>query len=142
MTPRTIYLVKRIETELTSQMTRRLAAFDMTPSQFTVLSSVEDTWSDLSSAQLARRFLMTPQSMNEIIGILQRKDWIQRTTDPNHKRILRINLTAKGKDILSICNAAMDEFEQEFFDAFSPEDVSVYRQLMRRLLASQRKAVL
>ena len=64
MSARTIYLIKRLETEVTAQMVKILGTYDITPSQFTVLSFVDDNKTDLSSAQLSRRFLMPPQSMN------------------------------------------------------------------------------
>lgn len=67
MPARTIYLIKRLETEVTAHMMKILGAFEITPSQFIVLSFVGDNKTDLSSAQLSRRFLMTPQSMNEVV---------------------------------------------------------------------------
>ena len=63
MAARTIYLIKRLETEVTSNMVKLLGAYDITPTQFTILSFVGNIETDLSSAQLSRRFLMTPQSM-------------------------------------------------------------------------------
>jgi DNA-binding MarR family transcriptional regulator len=134
MPARTIYLIKRLETEVTTQMTKILGAYDITPSQFIVLSFVGDNKTDLSSAQLSRRFLMTPQSMNEVVTTLQRKELLEKNKDPLHKRILRISLTKKGQAKLKQCNAAMDEFEAHLLEDFSREDVDFYRDFVGKVL--------
>ena len=122
MPARTIYLIKRLETEVTAQMVKILGTYDITPWQYTVLSFVGDNKTDLSSAQLSRRFLMTPQSMNEVVTTLQRKELLEKNIDPNHKRILRISLTETGEAMLTQCNAAMDEFEVKLLEDFSEKD--------------------
>ena len=134
MPARTIYLIKRLETEVTSQMVEILGVYDITPTQFTILSFVGDNASDLSSAQLSRRFLMTPQSMNEVVTTLQRKALLEKNIDPNHKRILRISLTEKGEAMLTQCNAAMDEFEVKLLEDFSEEEVDFYRDFIGKIL--------
>lgn len=138
MPARTIYLIKRVETEVTSRMIRILNEYDVTPSQFIILNFVSDNKTDLSSAQLSRRFLMTPQSMNEVVTILQRKGLLEKKNDPNHKRILRLQLTEKGQETLAHCNKAMDDLESRLFDNLGSEDLVVYRQLMGRILENQK----
>lgn len=134
MPARTIYLIKRLETEVTANMIKILGAYEITPSQFIVLNFVGDNETDLSSAQLSRRFLMTPQSMNEVVTTLQRKDLLERNTDPNHKRILRITLTDKGKEVLEICNAAMDEFEEKLLKKLKIKEKEVFRGSIGKIL--------
>jgi DNA-binding MarR family transcriptional regulator len=134
MPARTIYLIKRLETEVTSQMIKILGAYDITPSQFIVLNFVGDNETDLSSAQLSRRFLMTPQSMNEVVSTLERKTLLERKTDPKHKRILRISLTENGKAALQVCNAAMDEFEAQLLTGLKSKEVDVFRNAIGKIL--------
>ena len=134
MSARTIYLIKRLETEVTANMIKILGAYDITPSQFIILNFVGDNETDLSSAQLSRRFLMTPQSMNEVVTTLQRKDLLERNTDPNHKRILRITLTDKGKEVLEICNAAMDVFEEKLLKKLKIKEKEVFRGSIGKIL--------
>lgn len=134
MSARTIYLIKRLETEVTANMIKILGGYDITPSQFIVLNFVGDNETDLSSAQLSRRFLMTPQSMNEVVTTLQRKELLERNTDPNHKRILRITLTEKGKEVLKICNAAMDEFEEKLLKKLKAKETEGFRGAIGKIL--------
>lgn len=130
-----------METEVTSRMSKILSAYDITPSQFTVLSFVGDNKADLSSAQLSRRFLMTPQSMNEVVTTLQRKELLEKTTDPNHKRILRISLTDKGKDMLEQCNSAMDIFETHLLEGINLDEIEVFKGFVGKILEKSKSVV-
>jgi DNA-binding MarR family transcriptional regulator len=134
MPARTIYLIKRAETEITAHMTKILGEFEITPMQFTILNFVHDNPDDLSSAQLSRRFLMTPQSMNEAITTMQRKELIEKYTDSKHKRILRINLTEKGLQKLAICNTLMDSLEEKLFESFTATELEACRRFMGKIL--------
>jgi DNA-binding MarR family transcriptional regulator len=134
MPARTIYLIKRAETEITAHMTKILGEFEITPMQFTILNFVHDNPDDLSSAQLSRRFLMTPQSMNEAITTMQRKELIEKYIDPKHKRILRINLTEDGLEKLKICNKLMDGLEKRLFADFKAVELEECRRLMGKII--------
>jgi DNA-binding MarR family transcriptional regulator len=138
MEVRTVYLAKRIETEITLQMSKALTPFELTPIQFAVLSFVEADSTNFSSAQLSRRFAMTPQSMNEIVRILRQKELIFQTIDPAHKRILRLSLTELGKDILAQCNTAINAVERNLFGDLTDEEYVSFRIVMGKILEKAR----
>lgn len=52
----------------------------------------------LSGAQLARWAMVTPQTMNQILTRLEADGLILRRPDPDHRRILRAEVTAAGLD--------------------------------------------
>jgi DNA-binding MarR family transcriptional regulator len=142
MKVRTVYLTKRIETEVTLQMSKALNPFELTPLQFAVLSFVEAGSTNFSSAQLSRRFAMTPQSMNEIVRILLDKALINKTIDPAHKRILRLSLSDLGKDILQKSNAAINTVEKNLFGDLTEEEYNLYRLVMGKVLEKARSNAL
>jgi len=139
MNPRVIYLIKRAEIEITNRMSKALDMLGITPIQFTLLYFVKHDKGDLSSAQLSRRFLVTPQSMNELIAVLQRKKLIRKSVDPSHKRILRISLTAKGNKLLTSCNMALDTIEKDLFEDLSNPEIDKIRDIIGKILATSRK---
>ena len=138
MNPRTLYLIKRMEIEQTSRMASALEQYDLTPIQYAIIYFVDHDKGDLSSAQLSRRFSMTPQSMSEFVGILERKKLLKKTTDPSHKRIFRIALTAKGKKILETCNRELDVVEKKFLKKLSVKEIEMMRNLIGKVLDSNR----
>lgn len=129
-----LYLIKRAEIEVTSRMARALEQYDITPIQFTVLYFVDYDKGDLSSAQLSRRFSMTPQSMNELVTVLERKKLLKKNADPSHKRILRLSLTAKGKKLLSDCNSTLDIMENALLAELSDTETGMLRNLIGKIL--------
>jgi DNA-binding MarR family transcriptional regulator len=141
MSVRTVYLIKRIETEVTVEMNKILTDFGITLSQFIVLNFVNDNHSDLSSAQLSRRFKMTPQSMNETVSTLLKKDLIVKKADKGNRRILRISLTEKGVDVLNACNSAIDEVEQNLFSSISSSELATLRLLVGKVINSTKVKV-
>ncbi len=134
MQARTIYLIKRVETEVTISMANALNVYELTPLQYSVMSFVDIEGVDFSSAQLSRRFFMTPQSMNEIVTILQRKNMLIKTKDPHHKRVLRLNLTDEGKAVLTNCNAAIDAVENNLFSGLKDKELANFRTLLGKIL--------
>jgi DNA-binding MarR family transcriptional regulator len=138
MNPRTLYLIKRAEIEVTVRMARALEDYAITPIQFTVLYFVDYDKGDLSSAQLSRRFSMTPQSMNELVTVLEKKKLLKKSVNPSHKRILRISLTAKGKKLLEDCNHLMDNVEKELMDGISDSEILKFREVIGKILIATR----
>ncbi|MEO7044302.1 MAG: MarR family transcriptional regulator [Ferruginibacter sp.] len=141
MNPRTLYLIKRAEIEVTSRMGKALEKFDITPIQFTVLYFVNQDKGDLSSAQLSRRFSMTPQSMNELVQVLKYKKLLKKNVDPAHRRILRISLTAKGNQLLQACNTTMDMMEKELLQEFTTAENDLFKNLLGKILETSRQQV-
>jgi len=139
MNPRILYLIKRAEIEVTSRMSRAFEEFDITPIQFTILYFVDYDKGDLSSAQLSRRFSMTPQSMNELVTVLERKKLLKKSVDPAHKRILRLRLTAKGKKLLTDCNGALDLLEDSLLGGFTAAETNTLRSLIGKILETARE---
>jgi len=134
MNPRILYLIKRAEIEVTSRMSHAFDEFDITPIQFTILYFVDYDKGDLSSAQLSRRFSMTPQSMNELVSVLERKKLLKKSVDPAHKRILRLSLTARGKKLLQDCNAALDHLEESLLQELTAAETNTLRSLIGKIL--------
>jgi len=84
---------------------------------------------------------MTPQSMNELIAVLQRKKLLKKAVDPAHKRILRISLTTKGTQLLNDCNAVLDHVEEELLNSMTTSEMEKFRELVGKILASGREKI-
>ena len=137
---RVIYFIKRVEVEVTSLMIQYLEEYEITPVQYTILSFIGINSSDFSSAQLSRRFRMTPQSMNEMVTNLRKKELIEKNTDPNHKRILRLTLTTKGEEMLEKCEKAIDIVEGKLMKNMSTEDIENFKKLMGKVILASRES--
>ena len=109
--PRFSYVVARLDRAVRREIDSRVREHGLTTTQYTALSVLASR-SGLSNAQLARRSYITPQSMSQLVGALERGGLIERIPDPDHRRILRAQLTAKGTQVLASCDAAVDDMER------------------------------
>jgi DNA-binding MarR family transcriptional regulator len=135
---RTIYLVKRLETEAGIALDRALRDQDVTGGQYLVLSLVSRE-GGRSSAELARRAFITPQSMNEVIAALETKGYIRRTENPANRRNLQVGLTREGRRLLSACDKAVDLAEDAFLSVLEPPKLAEFRATMEALLQAARR---
>jgi DNA-binding MarR family transcriptional regulator len=137
--PRTIYLVKMVDIAVRAGLEQRLQEFQLTGAQYTVLSLLS-TRDNLSSADLSRRFLVTPQSMNEMIMALERKELLSRQEDEENRRILRVKLTPHGQAVLKKCDKQVDSLEAELFGALDAGDLVRLRETLNTVVVSHRNA--
>jgi DNA-binding MarR family transcriptional regulator len=110
--PRITYVVARLERALRRELAELVKQADLTIPQYTALSVLRAR-SGLSNAQLARRSYITPQTMSEVIAALEDKGLVSRQPDPGHGRILRIEVTRKGRRVLARCDAAVTRLEED-----------------------------
>ncbi len=109
-----IYMVGRVNQGIRRAMSERLARWDLSVAEYTTLS-VLHARPKLSNAQLARRALVAPQSMIEILARLQARGLVTRTVDPDHGRILRATLTAAGEEVRGAADPAIAALDGELF---------------------------
>jgi DNA-binding MarR family transcriptional regulator len=132
------YLLGRVDRGVRAELQERLRAYGLSVPEYTTLSVLQ-TRPGLSNAQLARRSLITPQSMNQVVAALERRGLIERTPDPAHQRILRTTLTRAGEKLLDELAGMVTALEDEILADLSPEQrnalVEGLRSCMRRLAA-------
>jgi DNA-binding MarR family transcriptional regulator len=76
----------------------------------------------LSNAELARRNLVTPQTMNSIVQKLEAARLVVRRPDPNHGRVLTAHLTRSGRDVLKRCVEHANAVEACMLDPLKPRE--------------------
>jgi len=111
MSVRLSYVVGRLDRVLRRRLGEALAPHGLTVADYTALSVLRAR-SGLSNAQLARRTLITPQSMNEVLARLVERGYVVRNSDPDHGRIIRAEVTEVGGRVLEACDRAVDEIER------------------------------
>ena len=139
-TPSFIYMVGRVNQGIRREMRNRLAQCGLSVQEYTALS-VLGARPGLSNAQLARRSLVTPQSMIEILTRLERRELLAREVDPRHARILRAALTPKGQELLADADQAVAGLQEEILadvpDRERPRVIEGMRNVMNRLSGGQ-----
>ncbi|HXY80407.1 MAG TPA: MarR family transcriptional regulator [Gaiellaceae bacterium] len=129
--PRLSYVVGRLERVLRRRLAAAIEPAGLTLPAYTALSVLlaED---GLSNAQLARRSLVTPQSMSEVLALLVDQGYVRRRAEPGHGRVIRTELTRAGRRALERCDRAVDAVEREMLgDLDADEALSLRGTLIR-----------
>jgi DNA-binding MarR family transcriptional regulator len=107
-------------------MRSRLAPHGLSVPEFTALS-ILDAVPGLSNAQLARRSLITPPAMLEVLATLERRGLVERHSDPAHGRIRRAELTPEGVRTLRTSAREIDRLSTQLLEAVPDGERDVVR---------------
>jgi len=117
--PSLVYVIGRVGQGVGRELRARLASLGLSVADVTTLSVLRGR-SGLSNAQLARRALITPQSMLEVLASLERRGLVVRRADADNARIMRAALTATGRRALARADVVIAKLEDELLEAVAP----------------------
>jgi DNA-binding MarR family transcriptional regulator len=129
--PRISYVIARLERAVRAQINERLSPQGLTTLQYTTLSVLGSRGQPLSNAQLARRAYMTPQAMIEVLNALEAKGLIRRDPHPNHRRVYPASLTDEGRRVLTVCDASVEEMEEEMLAGLEPSQREAFAEWLK-----------
>jgi DNA-binding MarR family transcriptional regulator len=129
------HMVKSLEQELSGAKDAALRPMGLTVPQYSALLVIADT-PGISGAELARRCLVTPQTMTTVLGNLTVKGLIERRTVPGQGRAMETTITAAGKRLLTRADKKILEVEELLNGQLSKAD----QQSLRKLLEKCRSA--
>ena len=120
------YLVRQANVAVRAAMEKALAELDVTPPQFSVLTMIV-AYPGVSGAELARLTFLTPQTINVIVGNLEKMGAIAKSAHAVHGRILRLTATPKGLALLRRCRTRVGAIEDRIAGLAGREEERVVR---------------
>jgi DNA-binding MarR family transcriptional regulator len=129
--PRLSYLIGRLDRVLRRRLGAAIEPHGLTLTAYTALSIV-NAQDGLSNAQLARRSLITPQSMSEVLALLVERGYVRRQPSPGLGRVIRTELTPAGLEALRQCDVAVDEVEQRMLAELDGLDATMLKEALVR----------
>jgi len=129
--PRLSYVIGRLERVLRRRLTAAVEPTGLTLPAYTALSVLR-AQNGLSNAQLARRSLVTPQSMSEVLALLVELGYVRRRAEPGHGRVMRTELTAAGRRALDRCDRAVDAVERDLLRGLDADETADLRAALVR----------
>lgn len=127
------YLIGRLDHAVNRRIRDALTPLGLTVSQYTALSFLE-SHAQISNAQLAERSLISPQSANEMVKLMEHKGWVERHPDPTHGRIVRLSLTATGQALLDQAHAFVARLEAGMLSKLTSGQRTALHQNLRQVL--------
>jgi DNA-binding MarR family transcriptional regulator len=105
----------------------------LTPTQFGVLLQL-DLHPGMSSGQMARAVLVTPQSMSGLLASLADRGLIKRSEPTGRGRAITAELTPAGQDVLGRCSEAVQAVEHSL--GLGASQAAVLNDLLQQIIDS------
>lgn len=86
----------------------------------------------MSGAELARRSFVTPQTMNAIVSKLETAGMIERQPHPEHGRVLRADLTEKGRELVSEAHEVVRGVEERMLSGLDSDERTLLTDMLSR----------
>jgi len=125
------YELKRAQQALRGTMDGVLGNLRLTAPQYAALAVVEAA-PGVSSAELARRAFVTPQTMHAIVAGLEARGLLVREARPGHGRVLAAELTGEGHALVARAHDAVRTVEERMASALAVEERRQLFELLRR----------
>lgn len=120
----------------TAAVTAALAPLDLTPVQFFVLGGTawrtEIASGGCTQIDLATHTGLDPAMTSKVLRVLERRNLVRRTPDPDDARARRVTLTAEGEALLERAKPLIRATDRTFFGPASLEP-SELRSLLANL---------
>lgn len=123
------YRIRRAQLWVFKDVSRRLAAFDMSPAQFSVLSVI-DANPGVNQLAIAQLLLIERAGLGRLVDQLERRTLLQRKPSAINRRYYALHLTSAGKKLLERMRPAIAESETALAAKLGPR---AYQQLQRAL---------
>lgn len=125
------YQLAQLERAFITNLDKGLAQFGLTSSRFGVLLFLNSE-PGLTSAELARRAIVTPQTMIRIVAALEKLGFVERRSDINDGRVLAVRLTTLGRNRLKAANNWVEHVETELIKGESDTSLRTVADFIRR----------
>lgn len=105
------YRIRRAQLWVFKDVSRRLAAFDMSPAQFSVLSVI-DANPGVNQLAVAQHLSIERAGLGRLVEHLERRGLVRRTASAVNRRYYVLDLTDAGTAILNRMRPAIAEGEK------------------------------
>ncbi|MGH1488135.1 MAG: MarR family winged helix-turn-helix transcriptional regulator [Acidimicrobiales bacterium] len=128
-----LWLIGLIDRGVQRSLQRELKPHGLSLPEYSTLAVLH--WSPgLSNAELARRSLVTPQSMIEVVARLEQRGLVERQRHPEHGRILMTTVTDAGRELLQGALASLAAFEADLLIDIPTAELETVKGQLRSIL--------
>jgi len=132
------YLISRVTLMVTSALKKGLAEAGVGEVRPAYLGALFALWQQngLKVVELGRRSGLETSTMTGLIDRMERDGLVERRDDENDRRVQRINLTDKGREVMHPALQAVDRVLAGVFQGIPEEDISRTTVVLKRVLAN------
>lgn len=124
------YLLTTAQHSVFQYLNGKLAAYDVTPSQYAILSCL---WQrDFATPkQISEILCLETSTISGVLDRMQKKGLIDRVINQEDRREVRVLPTEKGKALEEPISKIIDEVNEEVLKCFSDEEIAVLKKQLK-----------
>lgn len=126
----------RAESLVSAHLTQRFRRHGLSIATFNVLAILDGSDEPLCPAQIGERLLVTRGTVTGLLDSLEKSGLVRRLPDPQDRRMLRIEITKKARDLLRRILPGHFAGEAELMAALTPREQETLVRLLGKLQAS------
>ncbi|QXG75255.1 MarR family winged helix-turn-helix transcriptional regulator [Modestobacter sp. L9-4] len=131
------YVLARAGTAVDDLFARHLGAVGLRPHTFVVLVHLVRAGTEpLTSAELARRLQMTPQSMGALLHGLVEAGWVERAGEVRRGQRVDVRVTPAGREALDSATPALAHLSRPETLGLTAEEAGTLHGLLQRVLTA------
>ncbi len=120
---------------LAKEGARILRPLSMTDSQFNVLMLLQyqSERGEMNQTELGRMLLVNRSNVTGLVDRMEEAGWVQRSADANDRRVNRVRLTGKGKELLHRAEQAYRQQVESVMGALAKDEQNRLCEMLERI---------
>jgi DNA-binding MarR family transcriptional regulator len=127
--------IRRLQQIAVAIFLQETEALGITPVQFATLQAVANQ-PGLDQRSLARAIGLDTSTVAGVVDRLETRQLLQRSADPDDRRVRLLTLTAEGEALLRSAQPAMQRAQTRILEPLPPADQRRFLQLLQRLVTA------
>ncbi len=127
-----VFLLAKAYQKAHAQLKKHLSPYGLTPIQSLLLA---DLWGEdgISASEIGKRLTLDPATLSGVIDRMITGGWIGKISDPEDKRVHRIFLTEKSKNLQPEILAERNQANEEVLEQMNVEEKMLFKRLLREV---------
>lgn len=134
--PNSAFLLAQLGAHAAQLFGQRIAEVDLTPPLTGVLRAVA-TGPGRSQQEIATQLGTVPARMVALVDDLDQRGLVERTRNPDDRRLYALYLTDAGRDMLTTVGAIAAQHDDVLLTALEPSEREQLHAMLRRIAAQQ-----
>ena len=125
-----IFLLAKAYQKAHGNFKKRLQPYGLTPIQHLILEAL---WREdgLSAGDIGKKLVLDGATLSGVLDRLASGGWVLKKSDAEDKRVQRIFLTSKSKDLKPKLSQARDQTNEDLLKPFTMEEKVLLKRFLR-----------
>jgi DNA-binding MarR family transcriptional regulator len=128
------HLIRRLQQIAVALFMVETGRLDLTPIQYASLAAIRDV-PDLDATRLSTLVALDRATLAQVLERLEAKRWIVRRGNRDDKRIKRLAITARGRNVMRAAEPGVRRCQRRILAPLKPDDRARFMRMLEHLVA-------